>query len=353
MADTLLVTGGLGFIGSHFVRLVLREWPGVRVVNLDKMTYAGNPENLAEVADHPAYVFVKGDIADRATVESVFSEHRPRIVVNFAAESHVDRSILDARPFLATNVAGVQMLLEGSRSQPVERFVQISTDEVYGDIPPGAPPADEDAPLRPSSPYSASKAAADLLCLAYARTYGVPIVIVRPSNNFGPNQFPEKLIPLMIRNALAGETLPVYGEGEQMRDWIYVEDAARGIARVVREGCVGAVYNVSTGEERPNIEVVRRLCQIIAEQAGRDPAETASGLRFVPDRPGHDRRYATVPRRIREELGWRPSVPFEEGLVRTVRWYLSHPGWVERVVSGEYLTYYQAVYDRRWETVGG
>jgi dTDP-glucose 4,6-dehydratase len=259
----------------------------------------------------------------------------------------VDRSILDPTPFLQTNVLGTQVLLEAAREARVERFVQVSTDEVYGDAE-GKDPFHESSPLTPSSPYAASKAAADLLCLAYARTYGVPVLIVRSSNNYGPYQFPEKLIPLLIRNALAGEVLPIYGDGLQRRDWLYVEDNCRAILRVLEAGRVGAIYNVGTGQERTNLEVVRTLCRILGEEAGLDPTEILRRVRHVADRPGHDRRYAMQTDRVRRELGWSPQVPFEEGLRRTIRWYLRHPDWVARVTTGEYLQYYEAVYLRRW-----
>src|SRR2546426_4901504 len=239
MSTKILVTGGYGFIGSHFVRLLLRERPGVTVLNFDKLTYAGNPENLADIAGNPNHTAIVGDIADRTLVDRVFADGQPEVVVNFAAESHVDRSILDPEPFLRSNVHGVQVLLEAARRYGLRRYVQISTDEVYGDIPPGAPPADEDAPLRPSSPYSASKAAADLLCFAYTRTYRLPILVARSSNNYGSHQFPEKLIPLTIRNALARQSLPVYGDGRQRRDWIYVEDNVQAILRIIEGGDEG------------------------------------------------------------------------------------------------------------------
>lgn len=350
MQGTILVTGGLGFIGSHFVRHALARWPGCRVVNLDKLTYAANPENLADLAGEERYRLVRGDIADRGAVQQLFQDCTPDWVVNFAAESHVDRSILDARPFVRTNVQGTQVLLEAARAHPVRRFLQISTDEVYGDIPPDAPPVTEEAALQPSSPYSATKAAADLLCLAYARTYGIPIVIARPCNNYGPNQFPEKLIPLMIRNALAGEILPLYGDGHQLRDWIYVEEAAEALGLVLERGQIGAVYNVSAGYERRNRDVVELLCEVVAKETGADASRLRSRIQSVPDRPGHDRRYATDSRRLREELGFEPKVGFEEGLRRTVQWYISHRNWVERVVSGEYRKYYESVYHRQWGT---
>ena len=344
---TILVTGGCGFIGSHFVRSCLKQkdW---RLVNLDMLTYAGNLENLADIQDRlSGYRFVKGDIADQVLMDRLFQEEKPWAVVNFAAESHVDRSILDPSPFLQTNVMGVQVLLEASRRHGVERFVQISTDEVYGDAE-GKGPFHEEDLLMPSSPYAASKAAADLLCRAYQRTYDLSILIVRSSNNYGPFQFPEKLIPLMIRNALKGEDLPLYGDGFQRRDWLYVEDNAQAIFRILERGQIGSVYNVATGEEWTNLEAVRMLCRLLAQEAGLD-AETLLGrIRFIKDRPGHDRRYALHTDRIRQELGWSPQVSFETGLRRTVRWYLDHPDWVKRVTSGEYQAYYEAVYLRTW-----
>ena len=331
---TVLVTGGCGFIGSHFVRLLLRRtaW---RVINLDKLTYAGNLENVQDVLAGTRYRFVQGDIGDRALVDALFQQEHPWAVINFAAESHVDRSILDPGPFLDTNVVGVQSLLEASRRYGVERFVHISTDEVYGDAA-GQEPRSEESPLAPSSPYAASKAAADLLCLASRRTYGVPLLIMRSSNNYGPFQFPEKLIPLTIRNALLGEDLPIYGDGLQRREWLYVEDNVEAIFAALEQGRIGAIYNVSSGAERTNLEVVRAVCQLLAR------------LRFVADRPGHDRRYALTTQRIRDELGWSPAVPFETGLRQTVRWYLEHQAWVQHITSGAYRTYYDAVYVHAW-----
>jgi dTDP-glucose 4,6-dehydratase len=348
MAHTVLVTGGLGFIGSHFVRLLLRERPGLRVVNLDKVTYAGNPDNLASVASDPRYRFVRGDIADREFVDHLFVQERPEIVLNFAAESHVDRSILDARPFLQTNTQGVQVLLEAARSHLVARFLQVSTDEVYGDIPSDQASAGEDAPLRPSSPYSATKAAGDLLCSSYARTYRLPVLIARSSNNYGPNQFPEKLVPLTIRNALNGKPLPVYGDGKQVRDWIYVEDNVKAILLVMDRGQVGRVYNIATGYSRENETVVREICDLIGEETGFDRQELLGRITRVKDRPGHDRRYASSTARIRGELGWSPNFQFREGLRRTIQWYISNTAWLERVTSGAYHQYYDQVYTHSW-----
>lgn len=346
---TVLVTGGCGFIGSHFVRLLLRRraW---RVVNLDKLTYAGDPARLKDVEEGARYRFVKGDIADRALLDELLREEKPWAAVNFAAESHVDRSILDPSPFLDTNVLGVQALLEVARRHSVDRFVQVSTDEVYGDAQ-GKGPFSEESPLRPSSPYAASKAAADLFCLASWRTYGVLVVILRSSNNYGPFQFPEKLIPLMIRNAVNGEDLPIYGDGAQRRDWLYVEDNCEALLSVLEDGMTGCIYNVGVGEERTNLGVVHAICRLLADEAGLDSGTLLKKIRFIPDRPGHDRCYALDTQRIRRELGWSPQVTFQAGLKQTVRWYLQNQDWVERVTSGEYKTYYEAVYRHRWREV--
>jgi dTDP-glucose 4,6-dehydratase len=347
---TVLVTGGCGFIGSHFVRLLCTRtaW---RVVNLDKLTYAGDPERIRDVSEATTrtgrYRFVRGDVADRQLVQAVCQDERPWAVVNFAAESHVDRSILDSEPFLETNIGGVQALLEAARRHPVERFVHISTDEVYGDLA-GKDRASEESALRAGSPYAASKAAADLLCLAYRRTYNLPVLIVRSSNNYGPWQFPEKLIPLMIRNALAGETLPVFGDGQQQRDWIYVTDNADAILCVLEKGAPGTLYNVAAGSARTNVDVVRALCRVLAEEGAVAWDEVVSRIRFVPDRPGHDTRYAMDVQRIRRELGWSPRVHFDEGLAGTVRWYLNHRAWLEQMASGDYREYRDAVYARHW-----
>ena len=344
--NTILVTGCCGFIGSHFLRLLMTEteW---RVVNLDSLTYAGNPDNVKDIEEGRRYRFVKGDIGDRALINDLFQEEQPSIVVNFAAESHVDRSILDASPFLATNIVGVQVLLEASSRHQVERFVQISTDEVYGDVE-GKEAMDEISPLVPSSPYSASKAAADLLCLAYQRTHGVPVLITRSSNNYGSFQFPEKLIPLMIRNALLGKTLPVYGDGAQKREWLHVADNVRAILCVVEEGEPGAIYNVGSGKEHTNLDIVRLICQLVAEETGTGPEAALARIQLVSDRPGHDRRYALNSRKINEELGWTPAMPFETGMRQTVRWYLENQELVDRVISGEYRNYYEAVYSNAW-----
>lgn len=345
--STILVTGGCGFIGSHFVRLLANDEAGYRIVNLDNLTYAGNLENLADV-EGGDYRFVRGDIGDRALVERVLHEERPFAVVNFAAESHVDRSIIDSSTFVRTNFNGVHVLLEAIRSQAVERFLQISTDEVYGDRD-GKEAAAEDAPLTPGSPYAASKAAADLLCLAYRRTYALPVLIARSSNNYGPYQFPEKLLPLMTRNALAGMKLPLYGDGAQVRDWLYVEDNCRAILTVLHSGAPGSIYNIGTGRERTNLAVVRSLCAVLAEQSGIDAETFTANIESVADRPGHDRRYALDTTRIQRDLGWTATTAFSAGLRRTVQWYKEHPEWLARVTSGEYKSYYDSVYRPRWE----
>ena len=346
----VLVTGGCGFIGSNFVRYLLRVHPDWKVVNLDKLTYAGNLKNLEDIADDPRYKFIKGDIADRKLVDRVFAEEKPSAVVNFAAESHVDRSILDPSPFIETNIKGVQVLLEAARQYKVERFIQISTDEVYGSLGETGE-FTEDSPLKPNSPYAASKAAADLLCRAYHKAYSVPVIITRSSNNYGPYQFPEKLIPLMIRNAIHGKPLPVYGKGENVRDWLYVEDNCRAIDLVLQKGRVGEIYNIGGGCEKKNIEVVQLICDLLREKLRSfplipNPESFNPNIQFIEDPRGaaHDFRYALDCSKTKKELGWEPQVNFKEGLRRTVEWYLEHQDWVEGVITGEYREYYQKIY---------
>ena len=346
---TILVTGGCGFIGSNFVRLLARE-PGWRIINFDKLTYAGNLENVADVASDRTK-FVQGDICDRAGVESILKEERPWAIVNFAAESHVDRSILDASPFVQTNIGGVQSLLDAVRAHPVERFLHISTDEVYGDKE-GREASTEESPLSPSSPYAATKAAADLLCFSYRRTYGLPVIVTRSSNNYGPYQFPEKLIPLLIRNGLNDLEFPVYGDGKQVRDWLYVEDNCRAILGVLEKGQIGSIYNIGTSEGRTNLDVVQAICAAIAQRLGTDLKRLEHRIRSVTDRPGHDRRYAIDTSKIRRELGWQPSVDFTTGLGQTVDWYLDHADWIAHVTSGEYRKYYDSVYGQAWGGAG-
>ncbi|MFQ5743416.1 MAG: dTDP-glucose 4,6-dehydratase [Acidobacteriota bacterium] len=343
---TILVTGGCGFIGAHFVRK-LYDTETWRTVNLDKLTYAGDRGRLAGLEDADRYRLVEADIADRAVLDELFRQERPSALVNFAAETHVDRSILDATPFLHTNVVGVQSLLEAAREHGLERFLQISTDEVYGDAE-GGEPFTEESPLRPSSPYAASKAAADLLCLAYRRTYGTPALIVRSTNNYGPFQFPEKLIPLMIRNALIGKELPVYGDGAQQRDWLYVEDNCEAILAILERGETGAVFNVSGTADVDNLAMVRSLCRLVAEEAELKADELVSRIHLVDDRPGHDRRYALSSAKIRQQLGWAPKTSLEEGLRATVRWYAQNPEWAERLASSDYEDYYKSVYEAGW-----
>lgn len=334
----LLVTGGAGFIGSAFVRLSLTEDASVRIINLDKLTYAGNLENLEPVADNPRYRFVHGDICDAALVDAVLDDEKPDAIVHFAAESHVDRSIFAPSPVFETNLRGTFTLLEAARRHHTKRYVQVSTDEVYGSLTPPLE-ADEGFPLNASSPYSASKAGADLLARSYFLTYGQPVVITRASNNYGPYHFPEKLIPLMISNALDDRPLPVYGDGMQVRDWLYVEDHCRGIRAVLEKGRDGEIYNIGGNCSLPNLEVVRRILAATGKPE--------SLIEYVTDRPGHDRRYALSSAKAMRETGWAPRVGFEEGLARTVDWYRRNRAWVARVKSGEYMTYYARNYENR------
>ncbi len=338
MSRTVLVTGGAGFIGSNFVRLLRRERPDWTVVNLDKLTYAGNAESLADLRDDPKHVFVRGDIANAELVEHLIRNHGVDAICNLAAESHVDRSILGPGIFVETNVSGTQVLLEAARNAKVKRFVQISTDEVYGSL--GASGKfTETSPLKPSSPYSASKTAADLLALAYGHTFGMDVVVTRCSNNYGPYQFPEKLIPLMIANALEGRKLPVYGDGLQIRDWIHVDDHNRALLAALERGRPGEVYNVGADNEWPNLQIVGKVLELLGK--GRELIE------HVKDRPGHDRRYAIDASKARSELGWAPRIGFADGLHSTVDWYVKNRGWWERVRTGEYRTYYDRNYGAR------
>jgi dTDP-glucose 4,6-dehydratase len=332
----IFVTGGAGFIGSNFIRLLLTDEPGSSVVNFDKLTYAGNLSNLESVAGSSRYAFIKGDICDRRALDSAISgcSH----VVHFAAESHVDRSIYDPAPFIQTNVTGTFFLLEAARNVGVRRFIHVSTDEVYGDIP-GTQFAHENFPPRPSSPYSASKAASDLLVSSYVRTYGFPAILTRSANNYGPFQFPEKFLPLMISNALQGKSLPVYGDGKQQRDWLHVEDNCRAILQVLKNGNLGEIYNIGGGGTHENLEIVRRVLRLTGE---RDTL-----VSHIKDRPGHDRRYALDCSKITVELGWKPQISLEAGLARTIEWYKSHLTWLESVRAGEYLSYYEKYYVNR------
>jgi dTDP-glucose 4,6-dehydratase len=333
----LLVTGGAGFIGSAFVRMAVGE-RGLRVINLDKLTYAGNLENVAAVERDERYRFVQGDICNAALVEKLLEEEKPDAIVHFAAESHVDRSILSPEPVFETNLRGTFTLLEAARKQGLARFVHVSTDEVYGSLE--APlEADENYPLNASSPYSAAKAGSDLLVRSYFVTYKLPVLLTRASNNYGPYQFPEKLIPLMIANALEDKPLPVYGDGMQVRDWLYVDDHCRGIFAVLERGREGEIYNIGGSRSLPNIEVVRQVLALAGK--GEDL------IRYVTDRPGHDRRYALTSEKVMQETGWRPQVEFEPGLARTIEWYRTHADWVNRVSSGEYRAYYERNYGAR------
>lgn len=333
----VLVTGGAGFIGSNFIRYFLRAHPDYKLTNLDKLTYAGNLENLADIESNPNYKFQKGDICDRELVEGLLREPTDA-VVHFAAESHVDRSIADARAFIETNVGGTYTLLDAARRAKIPCFLHVSTDEVYGSLKPGEM-AGEDSQLAPNSPYAASKAASDLLVRSFWHTYGFPAVTTRASNNYGPNQFPEKLIPLMITNALEGKKLPVYGDGLNERDWLFVDDHCRALDRALHSGRPGEIYNIGCGEPLTNLEIVRSLLRIL------DQPEDL--IEFVPDRPGHDRRYALDTGKIARELGWKAEVGLEDGLRRTVEWYRSHPEWVRKAKSGEYRAYYEKFYEHR------
>jgi dTDP-glucose 4,6-dehydratase len=338
MSKTLLVTGGAGFIGSNFVQLVLRARPNWHVVNLDALTYAGNLENLSACESHPHYRFVHGDIREPAQVRQALEacgRARPVSVVHFAAESHVDRSIQSGLPFVTTNVLGTQVLLDLTREREVERFVHVSTDEVYGSLGPSGL-FTEETPLAPNSPYAASKAGSDLLVRAAFHTHGFPGIVTRCSNNYGPYQFPEKLIPLMIANAREGKPLPVYGDGRNVRDWLYVEDHCEALLAVLERGRPGEVYNVGGNNEHPNLAIVER---ILAELD-----RPRSLIQFVPDRPGHDRRYAIDATKIRRELGWSPRFDFETALPRTIAWYQAQDSWLQRVRSGAYQEYYARQY---------
>jgi dTDP-glucose 4,6-dehydratase len=353
----ILVTGGCGFIGANFVRLALERLADCRLVNLDKLTYAGNPKNLEDVADDPRYTFVRGDICDDALVNRLFAEERIDTVVHFAAESHVDRSIHGPAEFIHTNILGTFTLLEAARnawlspqgsSFIAHRFLHVSTDEVYGSLGETGYFTEETA-FDPRSPYSASKASSDHLVSAYHHTYGLPALVTNCSNNYGPYQFPEKLIPLIINNALIGKELPVYGDGRNVRDWLYVVDHCEAILTVLANGRVGETYNVGGNSEKQNIEVVRAICDILDELApplaGGAPRQSL--IRFVKDRPGHDRRYAIDANKIRQELGWEPSVSFDEGIRRTVLWYLENRPWCESVLDGSYRQYYEQMYAGR------
>ena len=334
----ILVTGGAGFIGSNFVYYELDNYPNDEVICLDKLTYAGNLETLEVAMKNPNFKFVKGDIADRAFVDELFASEKPDVVVNFAAESHVDRSIENPEIFLQTNVIGTSVLMDACRKYGNIRYHQVSKDEVYGDLPLDRPDLffTETTPLHTSSPYSASKASADLLVQAYYRTYKLPVTISRCSNNYGPYHFPEKLIPPMIANALNDKKLPVYGKGENVRDWLYVEDHCSAIDLIIRKGKIGEVYNIGGHNERTNLEVVKTIIKELSK--------SEDLIEFVTDRPGHDRRYAIDPTKIHNELGWLPATKFDDGIKKTIDWYLTHKSWWEKIISGEYKDYYDKMY---------
>ena len=338
---TIIVTGGAGFIGSNFIFYQLKHNPDDRIVCLDKLTYAGNLSTLASVMNEPNFRFVRADICDREAVNQLFEEEKPDIIVNFAAESHVDRSIEDPGVFLRTNILGTQVLMDACRKYGIGRYHQVSTDEVYGDLPLDRPDLffTEETPIHTSSPYSASKASADLLVLAYHRTFGLPVTISRCSNNYGPYHFPEKLIPLMIANCLNDKPLPVYGKGENIRDWLYVEDHCKAIDLIIRKGRVGEVYNIGGHNEMKNIDIVRLICKAL------DKPESL--ITYVTDRKGHDMRYAIDPTKIHNELGWLPETKFADGIQKTIRWYLDNRDWWEEIISGEYQNYYAKMYANR------
>ena len=337
----IIVTGGAGFIGGNFVHFMVNKYPDYDIICLDALTYAGNLETLEPVMDNPKFKFVKGDIADRVFVYKLFEEEKPDVIVNFAAESHVDRSITDPGIFLQTNIIGTGVLLDACRKYGIKRYHQVSTDEVYGDLPLDRPDLffTETTPLHTSSPYSASKASADLLVLAYHRTFKLPVTISRCSNNYGPYHFPEKLIPLMIANCLNDKPLPVYGKGENVRDWLYVEDHCRAIDMIIHDGRVGEVYNIGGHNERTNLQVVETIIDALGKS--RDL------IQYVTDRPGHDMRYAIDPTKIHDELGWEPTTKFDDGIKKTIDWYLNNKSWWEKIISGEYQNYYDKMYSNR------
>lgn len=333
----IIVTGGAGFIGSNFIFYMLNKYEKYQIVCLDKLIYAGNLSTLTSIMNHPNFRFVQGDICDRTMVDQLFKQEQPDMIVNFAAESHVDRSIEEPEIFLKTNIIGTAVLMDACRKYGIKRYHQVSTDEVYGDLPLDRPDLffTEETPIQASSPYSSSKAAADLLVLAYYRTYQLPVTISRCSNNYGPYQFPEKLIPLMIVNALADQLLPVYGKGINVRDWLYVEDHCKAIDQIMHYGKEGEIYNIGGHNERPNIEIVRTICKELGKP------ETL--IHYVRDRKGHDMRYAIDSTKIQNELGWKPQINFEDGIKKTIQWYLINHDWWEAIVSGEYQRRYNEV----------
>ena len=334
----IIVTGGAGFIGGNFVHYMINKYSDYQIICLDKLTYAGNLETLEPVMNNKNFKFIKGDIADRNFIYNLFETEKPDIVVNFAAESHVDRSIEDPEIFLKTNILGTNVLLDACKKYGIKRYHQVSTDEVYGDLPLDRPDLffTEETPIHTSSPYSASKASADLLVQAYYRTFKIPVTISRCSNNYGPYHFPEKLIPLMIANALNDKQLPVYGKGENVRDWLYVEDHCRAIDIIIHNGRVGEVYNIGGHNERTNLEVVKTII--------RELGKSEDLIKYVTDRPGHDMRYAIDPTKIKNELGWEPLTLFDEGIKKTIKWYLDNKEWWTNIINGEYKNYYKKMY---------
>lgn len=337
----IIVTGGAGFIGGNFVHFMIDRHKDYKIICVDSLTYAGNMETLEPVANNPNFIFFKTDISDRDAVFEIFETEKPDAVINFAAESHVDRSIEDPGVFLKTNIIGTQVLLDACRKYGIKRYHQVSTDEVYGDLPLDRPDLffTEETPIHTSSPYSASKASADLLVQAYHKTYGLPVTISRCSNNYGPYHFPEKLIPLIIANALNDKALPVYGKGENVRDWLYVEDHCSAIDMILHKGTIGEVYNIGGHNERTNLEVVKTILKELGKPE--------SLITYVTDRKGHDMRYAIDPTKIRQDLGWEPTTMFDEGIKRTIRWYLENKEWWENIISGEYANYYERMYANR------
>lgn len=334
----LIVTGGAGFIGSNFIFYIMNKYENYKIICIDKLTYAGNLKTLKTVENNPNFIFIKEDICNREEIYKIFEEYKPDIVVNFAAESHVDRSIESPEEFLTTNILGTSVLMDACKKYGIRRFHQVSTDEVYGDLPLDRPDLlfTEETPINTSSPYSSSKAAADLLVSAYHRTYGLPVSISRCSNNYGPYQFPEKLIPLMIANALSDKDLPVYGEGLNVRDWLYVDDHCKAIDLIIHKGKVGEIYNIGGHNEMKNIDIVKLICKELNK--------SEDLIKFVKDRKGHDMRYAIDPTKIHNELGWFPETMFEDGIIKTINWYLENKEWWEDIISGEYQNYYEKMY---------
>ncbi len=332
----LLITGGLGFIGSNFIRYILKKYPDYKIINLDKVTYAGNPENLKDIENDSRYKFVKGDICDKELVNDLVSKEKPDAILSFAAETHVDRSILDPDAFIKTDIFGTHVLLEAVRIRKVEKYIQISTDEVYGSVEKGL--FTEESPLKPNSPYASSKAGADLLVRAYFKTYNLPVLITRSSNNYGPFQYPEKIIPLFITNLIEGKKVPLYGDGLNVRDWLYVLDNCSGIDMVLHKGKVGEIYNIGADNEKTNKEIT----EIILKELGKDD----SSIEHVKDRPGHDRRYALDSTKLKK-LGWKPEYNFEQAMKETIDWYKNRSDWWKKIKSGEYLKYYKKQYSNR------